>query len=70
MLFQHTYPMRWFSFIPAKLPLQVVAPAKGPGDAMLKFIGEAIRSETANDYPSHAMSSLFVPKRKRKAMRR
>ncbi len=68
-LFHHVDPMRWLSFVPAKLPLQVVAPARGPCDAMLKFIGEAIRSETTNGYPFHAMSSPFVPKRKRKAMR-
>lgn len=61
--------MRWRPYIPAKLPLQVVGPAKGPGDAMLKFIGEAIRPETANGYASHDVSSRFVRKRKGKALR-
>jgi hypothetical protein len=68
-MLQDADPMRWRPYVPAKLPLQVVGPAKGPGDAMLKFIGEAIKSEAANGYPIHAMSSRFVPKRKRKAMR-
>jgi hypothetical protein len=80
MLFQHDDPMRWLSFIPPKLPLQVVGPADGlkwindnmsdeSGDAMLKFIGEAIKSDTAHGYPSQAMNLPFAPKRKRKPMR-
>jgi hypothetical protein len=80
MLFQGDDPMRWHSFIPRKVPLQVVVPADGlkwidddmchkSGDAMLKFIGEAIKSEAANGYSSQATSSPFVPKRKRKLTR-
>jgi hypothetical protein len=80
VLFQHDDAMRWLSFIPAKLPLRVVGYVDGlkwindnmcreSDDAMLKFIGEAIRPETVNGYPFQAMSSPLVPKRKRKPMR-
>jgi hypothetical protein len=61
--------MRWRSFIPTKLPPKIATAAKGPGDAMLKFIGEAVKSETANGYRPGATSWELVPKRKRKHLR-
>jgi hypothetical protein len=78
MLFQHDDAMRWLSFIPAKLPLQVVGHADSlkwindnmdyeSSGAMLKFIGEAIKPETTNGYRCLATSSSFVPKRQTEA---